>query len=379
MQDLVWRVSLAPAPKHPEEEVRLKILHDLGLVDTPPEERFDRITRLAQRIFKVPMATISLVDEHRQFFKSHQGIDVSGTPRDISFCEHTILQNDVMMVPDTQEDMRFRNNPLVVEKPNIRMYAGCSIRLLGGPPVGVLCVMDEKPRTLTEEEIQNLRDLTIWVEHEMNAMQLEKLVLSLYSNQEELRVYQDRLRHVNRILKRLASADGLTGIPNRLYFEEHLAEEFLRRRRSPASIALVMVDVDHFKDFNDTYGHLMGDECLAQVARVLDTSLKRPADFAARFGGEEFVIVLPDTDAEGAEAVVKEIVQNYRQIPLIEGMPSGTQLPSLSMGVAILSPEDSLMSVDLLDRADKALYASKAAGRNRVTFWPPDSGSKVFL
>lgn len=370
---------MAPAPKHPDEEMRIKILHDLGLMDTPPEERFDRITRLAQRMFKVPMSTISLVDEHRQYFKSHQGIDSTGTPREISLCEHTILQNDVMLVPDTLEDVRFRSSPLVTDHPNIRMYAGCSIRLLGGPPIGAMCVMDHRPRTLTEDEVQNLRDLTVWVEHEMNSMQLERLVLSLYSNQEELRVYQDRLLHVNRILKRLASADELTGIPNRLYFEEHLAEEFLRRRQSPGSFAIVMVDVDNFKKFNDAYGHLMGDECLAQLAQVLDKSLKRPADFAARFGGEEFVIVLPDTDAVGAEALVNEIMANYRKLPPIKGtVKGGVQRPSMSMGVAILSPSDNVMSVDLLDRADKALYASKAAGRNRVTFWPLGSGSKEF-
>jgi diguanylate cyclase (GGDEF)-like protein len=310
------------------------------------------------------------VDEHRQYFKSRQGIDATETPREISFCEHTILQNDVMLVPDTLEDIRFRGSPLVTEHPNIRMYAGCSIRLLGGPPIGVMCVMDHHPRVLTEEEVQILRDLTVWVEHEMNSMQLERLVL---------RVYQDRLLHVNRILKRLASADELTGIPNRLYFEEHLAEEFLRRRQSPGSFALVMVDVDNFKKFNDTYGHLMGDECLAQLAQVLDKSLKRPADFAARFGGEEFVIVLPDTDAVGAEALVNEIMANYRKLPPIEGTTKGgVQRPSMSMGIAILSPGDNVMSVDLLDRADKALYASKAAGRNRVTFWPLTSGSKLF-
>jgi len=367
------------APFHPEEETRLRILHDLGLVDTPPEDRFDRITRFAQRLFKVPMSTISLVDEQRQFFKSRQGVDSTGTPREISFCQHTILQSDVMMIPDTKEDFRFRDSPLVHGDPYIRMYAGCSIRLLGGPPIGAMCVMDRVPRKFNEEELQNLRDLTTWVEHEMNSVQLEKLVLSLYSNQEELRVYQDRLRHVNRILKRLASADSLTGIPNRLYFEEHLAEEFLRRRRNPASFALVMVDIDNFKKFNDAYGHLMGDECLAQVAHALDAALKRPADFAARFGGEEFVIVLPDTDAAGAEAVVNEIVHNYKALPHMEGLPKDDQRPSLSMGVAVLSPEEDAMSLDLLDRADKALYASKAAGRNRVTFWPPDSGSREFV
>jgi len=368
---------MSPVP-HPEEEARQKALQDLGLVDTPPEERFDRITRLAQRILKAPIATLSLMDEHRQFLKSHQGIDSFGELSDLSFCEHTLLQNDVLHVPDTNEDIRFRGSPMVTRDPKIRMYAGCSLRLIGGPPIGIFCVMDRVPRRLSEDEIQNLRDLAVWVEHEMSAMQLEKLVLSLYSNQEELRIYQDRLRHVNRILKRMASADGLTGIPNRLYFEEHLAEEFLRRRRSPASFALIMLDVDHFKNFNDSYGHLMGDECLAQVARVLDTSLKRPADFAARVGGEEFVVVLPDTDLVGAESVVQEIVKNYNRLPPMEGLPPGGKRPTLSMGVAILDPEESLLSVDLLDRADKALYASKEAGRNRVTFWPPESGSKVF-
>jgi signal transduction histidine kinase len=128
------------------EIARLKALHALEILDTPPEEAFDRITRLARNIFGMPMATISLVDEDRQWFKSRIGISAEETPRSISFCTRTILSDEVMVVPDAQADARFAGSPLVCDDPGIRFYAGAPLRTREGHNLGSLCIMDTVPR-----------------------------------------------------------------------------------------------------------------------------------------------------------------------------------------------------------------------------------------
>ncbi len=161
----------------PNEEQRLDALRGLNILDTPPEERFDRITRLAQRLFEVPITLISLVDAHRQWFKSSQGLSASETPREISFCTHAIKQSDPMVVPDAALDPRFADNPLVTGDPNIRFYAGYPLSAPDGSRVGTLCLIDQKPRQLTEEELAILRDLGSLAEDEMNALHLQAALI----------------------------------------------------------------------------------------------------------------------------------------------------------------------------------------------------------
>ncbi len=146
-------------PPIADEPKRLAALHNLGLLDTPAEERFDRITRLAQQYFGVKIALICLVDSDRQWFKSKQGIEANETPRDISFCGHAIQTSDVFVVEDTLLDPRFADSPLVVGKPNIRFYAGYALSSEDGHKVATLCVMDERPRVFSNDELQVLRDL----------------------------------------------------------------------------------------------------------------------------------------------------------------------------------------------------------------------------
>jgi GAF domain-containing protein len=134
----------------------------LNILDTQPEERFDRLTRMAKRLFSVPIATVTLVDTHRQWFKSSQGLSASETSRDISLCGHTILSDEILLVPDAELDERFFDNPLVVGDPNIRFYAGCPLKV-GAENLGTLCVIDDKPRVFGQEELRLLRDLAeIW-------------------------------------------------------------------------------------------------------------------------------------------------------------------------------------------------------------------------
>jgi phosphoribosyl 1,2-cyclic phosphodiesterase/GAF domain-containing protein len=154
------------APRPPDEPARLEKLQALGILDTPAEERFDRITRLARRLFDVPIALVSLVDTDRQWFKSRQGIDVSETPREASFCAHAILDEQPFVVSDALRDPRFADNPFVAGAPRIRFYAGRPVRV-GGQRVGTLCVSDLRPRQLSAEDVRALDDLGVLVEQEL--------------------------------------------------------------------------------------------------------------------------------------------------------------------------------------------------------------------
>jgi GAF domain-containing protein len=152
------------APIPVDEAERLQALRELLILDTPPEERFDRVTRFAMAEFDMPMAVISLVDQDRQWFKSNFGVDCAQTPRDVSFCAHTILERETLVVPDALKDPRFRANPLVIGKPWVRFYAGAILRLPCGPAVGSLCVMDTRPREMDRIGVAiltSLRDLVV--------------------------------------------------------------------------------------------------------------------------------------------------------------------------------------------------------------------------
>jgi GAF domain-containing protein len=156
---------LTPPVPH-NEDARIAALHALNVLDSAQEERFDRLTRLARRVFSVPYSTISMIDEHRQWFKSIQGLSLCETSRDISFCAHAILFDEILYVENALKDDRFHDNPVVVGEPKIRFYAGCSLNV-NGFKMGTFCVFDRKARTFTAEDRQLLKDLAGLAEKEL--------------------------------------------------------------------------------------------------------------------------------------------------------------------------------------------------------------------
>lgn len=182
------------------------------------------------------------------------------------------------------------------------------------------------------------------------------------------------LSALNRRLEGLARIDGLTGITNRRAFDESLDAEFRRSVRTGTPLSLLLIDVDHFKAFNDTYGHPEGDDCLKAVAKVLTDVLNRPGDVAARYGGEEFAAVLPDTEAKGAMTIAESILAEVRGLA-IPHSGSRTAIVTVSIGVSTFAGDGASGSVDtLVQEADDALYAAKAAGRNRVVMGHGEPG-----
>ena len=174
-----------------------------------------------------------------------------------------------------------------------------------------------------------------------------------------------KLDTANQELKRLSASDGLTGIANRRLFDECISREWRRARRTSNSIALLMCDVDHFKLYNDTYGHQAGDDCLRQVAGVIQRTMERASDVAARYGGEEFAAILPETAIGGALFVGEKIRHALHALNIPHaGSPHGRV--TLSIGIAAQNPEADSRHDDLIKAADRALYRAKHEGRDRV-------------
>lgn len=183
-----------------------------------------------------------------------------------------------------------------------------------------------------------------------------------------LRESTQQLAQANIKLQQLADIDGLSGLANRRRFDDVLRTEWQRAQRTRHTLSLLLCDIDFFKLYNDSHGHLAGDECLKKVAAVLGASLRRPGDLAARYGGEEFALVLPHTEPEGARTIAEACRQRVQALAL-PNQPGRNV--ALSIGVASMVPTAGASPLDLIDRADRALYQAKHAGRNRVEQAPP--------
>ena len=343
---------MKPAPIPDNEAQRLASLQDMLLLSTPDEELFDRVTRTTKRVFEAPIVLVSLIDAQRQWFKSCIGLSVRETPRDISFCGHAVAEDQMLVIPDTMADPRFADNPLVTGAPHIRFYAGRPLRNLAGYAVGTLCVIDQKPRAFDQAEQELLDDLASWVESGFRERELSETQRSILT---ELQV----ARHES-------LTDPMLSIWNRRAAMELLTRECNHAMRHGQPLSLLVVDVDHFKRVNDTYGHPAGDTVLIEIARTLRVN-SRPVDAVGRYGGEEFLVLLPDTTTQQAASIAERLRSAVEA--LVIATPEADIRCTISLGLASCEPGRNLCTpTDLIMRADAALLAAKRLGRNRVIF-----------
>ena len=348
----------------PHNEIsRLKALQEYKVMDTLPEQAYDNFTKLASMICNTPIALITLLDEERQWFKSRIGLERNEIPREDAICNHTIIMTDnILVVSDAAHDPRFVNNPLVALEPNIRFYAGVSLVTSSGEALGTICVMDDKPRGITQEQLDALQVLSREVmgqfELRRSISTLEQSMLKQENYIDQLQEYQRELEKVRAELENQSLTDPLTGVHNRRSFDNRFEEEFLRAQRYKVACSLILVDVDHFKQYNDTFGHTAGDEALKAVATLLKADV-RIHDLVARYGGEEFAIILPNTDIKGA------MVMGERFRRSIQRASWKHKQLTISVGVASLH-EGTQKSMDLLKESDMNLYKAKQSGRNLV-------------
>lgn len=176
------------------------------------------------------------------------------------------------------------------------------------------------------------------------------------------------LQRKQKLLERLAAIDGLTEIPNRRQFDEVLEKEWRRSQRAKYPLSLIAIDIDYFKQFNDTYGHTCGDECLRKVAQTLACSVRRASDFVARYGGEEFAAILPETPPEGAVEIAEKMRENVESLKIAHAGSAVSDCVTLSLGVGAIAPAREIPPKQLIETADRALYLAKASGRNQVKF-----------
>lgn len=184
---------------------------------------------------------------------------------------------------------------------------------------------------------------------------------------------EQALKESKRALEALSSTDGLTGIANRRRFDEALSLEYARHARSGAELSLIMLDIDHFKAFNDTYGHIAGDDCLRQIGRVIAESAARPADLAARYGGEEFACILPETDHIGAVIIAERMRRAIQTLGIPHKASETADCITASLGVVTMHCQTEGSFINLIAQADELLYLAKSRGRNRVEFIVPDN------
>lgn len=314
----------SPIPHN--EDQRLAALHALQILDSEYEERFDRITRLAQRLFGTEVAAISLIDHDRQWFKSRQGPIEAETSRGESFCSHAIVDPDhTLVVGDATRDDRFHDNPLVLDDPHIRFYAGHPIAAPSGEPLGTLCVIDTEPRDSAGFDAEALKDLAAMVESEIATLSL-------------------------------AIGDPLTGLSNRRGFDALGGRLLEIAKRIDVQVAVVYADIDNLKPINDAYGHEAGDAALLEVAAILETTL-RGSDVIARVGGDEFCAVLADTSAEDAEAAAARIEQAIVRRNVASELPFDL---SISVGIVTDRPATSGRSLqELVELADAQMFVAK--------------------
>ena len=175
------------------------------------------------------------------------------------------------------------------------------------------------------------------------------------------------LQEANFKLESLSTLDGLTGIPNRRSFDDYIEMSIKSCTRLNKPISLIMADIDFFKGYNDNYGHLKGDDCLINVAKSISLSVKRPLDFVTRYGGEEFAVILPETDEEGAKIIAEIIRKNVEELEIAHKSSDVSAYVTLSLGITTKSSSIQYSKNELIEHADKALYNSKSNGRNQVS------------
>mgnify|MGYP002780109240 CR=1 FL=1 len=349
-----------PVVAHPAaERRRQQVLGDYGLDDRAADPAFDDIVRLAVIACDMPGAAVSVIDRTRQWFKAQVGLDVTELPRGESPCELTINQRGVLEIDDfseltVQPDLRLHGVP-------VRYYAGVPLLSSEGHVLGTLCVLDTRSRGLSAVQREALELLGRQTQH---LLELRKHVIEQRGQLAERDAVARRseaevadLSRRNEQLEYHARHDPLTGLLNRAALDHLRASPACALPRCAAPYALLLVDVDHFKQVNDRHGHLLGDRALRTVADAVRGVL-RDGDVAVRYGGEEILVVLPGTRLDGAMEVGERIRQAVARAPLPFPL-------TVSVGAASGEPGIDVPEA-VFERADQALYRAKAAGRDRL-------------
>ena len=319
------------------------------LLKGPLKDNFSRITRLTKKLFDVPISAISFVNDQSSAFKSLLDEEIIETPRDISFCGHVINQEDILNIPETFSDDRFRNNPLVLDDPHVRFYAGCPVQI-NRQKLGTICIADHQPRYFTPPQLNWLKDVAALVETEIQNYTIKTDKGKLASDLDQARL--------------ASMVDPLTSLWNRQGIYNILKHQMDGYLSKGNAFSVAILDIDNFKAINDTFGHDAGDYTLQAIAQSLIKGC-RETDAIGRWGGEEFLLLINETKRKN----VLDITQRIRST--IESqqikMPCGiSRNITVTIGVTGIEPTTTPSLKELINKADQALYQGKGMGRNQV-------------
>lgn len=338
------------APLAFDEPQRLSALRGLNLLDTPMEERFERITRIATRCFGVRSALLSLVDADRQWFKAIEGSEARQTCREISFCGHGILQDELLVVEDARTDPRFMDSPLVTEGPHVVFYAGCPVHAPDGSRIGMLCINDDEPRAFTSDDAALLRDLAALV---------DTLLASTTPA-----AAQSMLIAKSGCERRSELVDPLTRLWNRAGIMELAMSMHERAITDCENYATGILDLDDFRKINDRLGRSAGDEVLAATARRVLGAI-RETDIVGSLSGNRFLLLLSPCASESeAMALANMVRSNLADNPISTN--AGTACLRASIGMRFVRKGERIGLQSVIDEADRALYEAKQLGKGRV-------------
>lgn len=328
--------------------VRLAALRASGLLDGTSNAVLDRLTRLVTRLLGVPTAMVSLVDDRGQHFPGQAGLagwagEQRGTSLSHSFCQHVVTSNAILLVQDATRHPLVHDNPAVREL-GVIAYAGVPLRTAEGLTLGALCAIHSTPVVWTPEQVEILEDLAAAA---MAEIELRSTIRSLVAMQVKLQSQVSR--------------DELTGLLNRRGFMEQAKRHLALSERTEAPFLVAALDLDGFKSINDTSGHEAGDTALQEIAALL-TSVCRASDIVARFGGDEFVLLLANSGVDQMHRVrerLHEAIDRRNQVVPIE------RRMTASIGIAVWTPKHPKSLALLQRQADEAMYDDKRAARAR--------------
>lgn len=334
-----------PAPTPPYEAQRLRDLYSLKILDTEAEDRFDRYTQLAADLFAVPIALVSLVDEHRQWFKSAKGIAQRETERSISFCAHAVADDKPLIIEDTHKDPRFAGNPLVQGEPWIRFYAGVPLHGASNLAVGAFCIIDDKPRQFTQRDLALLEQLASLVESELQ---------------------QERtINHLRFEIERNAYYDPLTSLPNRRLLTDRLDYALQLAGERQQRVTVTLFDLDSFATYNKLYGRAVGDKLLQAVASRIACDFP-PPNVIGRWRDDQFMLITTDETAD-RRAIGEKVLHSFNQ-PFQVG--EHVIYVGAKVGVSAY-PDDARDGHDLIQRANAAMRANRPYADSKLTVYAP--------
>ena len=330
--------------KHPKEKARLEALRDLNITETPLEERFERITRLVSRTLDIPICAVSCVDLHRQWFKSIQGLDVEQTDRCVAFCQHTILNDEIMVINDARFDDRFDTNPLVTGDPGIVFYAGAPIYSPDGLPVATLCVIDREPRSFGEEELQILYDFA-------------RIVESLLHTPRESVVEEHLINQIGESW-RASMIDPLTRVWNAEGIKLLTEESIKHAEQSEEQVCIAMLDLNGVNRIRSDLGQPAGDAHLSSFTKAALETMNQ-ADSIGRLCDKEFAMIL--TRVNDADDAVDRLakLQLVADTIKVDGIDGIDRLGTRTAGV-LIAPHQYRSITSVLEQVENAIAQARS-------------------